>query len=138
MTRRSDELERCKCFIAPSHRTIAPSGRCIAPLRRTFALSHRTFCQIQHTTATTFLGHQKCTQEMVEMELMRKILTAKHVMGGPGQDRARKRGNVGSSGLVVRAPDCRSRGRWFDSTSAVSKLGQFRSPHFARVFRKRQ
>ena len=35
---------------------------------------------------------------------------------------------------MVRAPACRSRGRWFDSTSAVSKLGQFRSPHFARVF----
>ena len=44
---------------------------------------------------------------------------------------------VGSSGLMVRAPACRSRGRWFDSTSAVSKLGQFRSPHFACVFRKR-
>ena len=26
---------------------------------------------------------------------------------------------------------------WFDSTSAVSKLGQFRLSHFARVFRKR-
>ena len=35
---------------------------------------------------------------------------------------------------MVRAPACRSRGRWFDSTSAISKLGQFRSPHFARVF----
>ena len=44
---------------------------------------------------------------------------------------------VSSGGLMVRAPACRSRGRWFDSTSAVSKLGQFRSPHFARVFRKR-
>ena len=44
---------------------------------------------------------------------------------------------VGSGGLMVRAPACRSRGRWFDSTSAVSKLGQFHSPHFARVFRKR-
>ena len=44
---------------------------------------------------------------------------------------------VGSGGLIVRAPACRSRGRWFDSTSAVSKLGQFRSPNFARVFRKR-
>ena len=44
---------------------------------------------------------------------------------------------VRSGGLMVRAPACRSRGRWFDSTSAVSKLGQFRSPHFARVFRKR-
>ena len=40
---------------------------------------------------------------------------------------------VGSGGLMVRTPACRSRGRWFDSTSAVSKLGQFRSPHFARV-----
>ena len=29
---------------------------------------------------------------------------------------------------MVRAPACRSRGRWFESTSAVSKLGQFRSP----------
>ena len=39
---------------------------------------------------------------------------------------------LGSGGhLMVRAPACRSRGRWFDSTSAVSKLGQFRSPHFA-------
>ena len=44
---------------------------------------------------------------------------------------------VGSGGLMVRAPVCRARGRWFDSTSAVSKLGQFRAPHFARVFRKR-
>ena len=42
-----------------------------------------------------------------------------------------------SGGLMVRAPACRSRGRWFDYTSAVSKLGQFRSPHFAHVFRKR-
>ena len=40
-------------------------------------------------------------------------------------------------GLMVRAPACRSRGQWFDSTSAVSKLAHFRSPHFARVFRKR-
>ena len=37
-----------------------------------------------------------------------------------------------------RAPAFRSRGRWFDSTSAVSMLGQFRSPHFACVFQKRQ
>ena len=44
---------------------------------------------------------------------------------------------VGNGGLMVRAPACRSRGWWFDSSSAVSKLGQFRSPHFARVFRKR-
>ena len=28
---------------------------------------------------------------------------------------------------MVRTPACRSRGGWFDSTSAVSKLGQFRS-----------
>ena len=42
-----------------------------------------------------------------------------------------------SGGLMVRAPACRSRGRWFDYTSAVSKLGQFRSPHYAHVFRKR-
>ena len=42
----------------------------------------------------------------------------------------------GSGTLVVRALDCQSRGRWFDSISAVSKLGQFRSPHFACVFRK--
>ena len=45
---------------------------------------------------------------------------------------------VGSGGLMVRAPACRSRGRWFDSTSTVSKLGQFRSTHFACVFLKRQ
>ena len=45
--------------------------------------------------------------------------------------------NMGSGGLMVRAPACRSRGQWFNSTSAVSKLGQFHSPHFARVFRKR-
>ena len=44
---------------------------------------------------------------------------------------------IRSGGLMVRAPACRSRGRWFDSTYSVSKLGQFRSPHFARVFRKR-
>ena len=31
---------------------------------------------------------------------------------------------------------CRLRGCRFDSTSAVSKLRQFRSPHFARVFTK--
>ena len=43
----------------------------------------------------------------------------------------------GSGGLMVRAPAYRSRGRWFDSTSAVSKLGQFRLPHFSRAFRKR-
>ena len=30
------------------------------------------------------------------------------------------RGLLGSGGLMVRAPACRSRGRWFDSTSAVS------------------
>ena len=41
-------------------------------------------------------------------------------------------GRGSSGGLMARAPDCRSRGRWFDS-----KLGQFRSPHFACVFRKR-
>ena len=35
---------------------------------------------------------------------------------------------VGSSGLMVRAPFCRSRGQWFDSTSIISKFGQFRSP----------
>ena len=45
--------------------------------------------------------------------------------------------SVESGDLMVRAPACRSRGRWLDSTSAVSKLGQFRSPHFARVFRKK-
>ncbi|KAI0214888.1 Peroxisomal bifunctional enzyme [Lamellibrachia satsuma] len=33
-----------------------------------------------------------------------------------------------SGGLMVRVHACRSRRRWFDSTSAVSKLGQFRSP----------
>ena len=51
-------------------------------------------------------------------------------------NRCRRSHPVGNGGLMVRAPACRSRGRWFDSTSAVSKLGQFRSPHFARVFRK--
>ena len=34
---------------------------------------------------------------------------------------------VGSSGLVVRALDCWSRGWWFDSPAAISKLGQFHS-----------
>ena len=36
-----------------------------------------------------------------------------------------------------RAPDCQSRGRWFNPTSAVSKPRQFRSPHIACVFWKR-
>ena len=32
---------------------------------------------------------------------------------------------------MVKAPACRSRGWYFDSTSVISKLGQFYSPHFA-------
>ena len=34
---------------------------------------------------------------------------------------------------MLRAPACQSKRRWFDSTSAVSKLGQFRSPHIICV-----
>ena len=36
-----------------------------------------------------------------------------------------------SYGLMVKAHAYRSRGQWFDSTSAISKLEQFCSPHFA-------
>ena len=44
--------------------------------------------------------------------------------------------NVGN-GLMVTAPTFSSRGQQFDSTSAFSKFGQFHSPHFVCVFRKR-
>ena len=43
---------------------------------------------------------------------------------------------VRTTDLVFRTIDCRSSEWWLDSTSAVSKLGQLRSPHFACVFRK--
>ena len=36
---------------------------------------------------------------------------------------------------MVRTRAFRSGGRWFDTTSAISKFGQFRSPNFACVFR---
>ena len=37
-----------------------------------------------------------------------------------------------------RASGFSKKGQWFETTSTVSKLGQFRSPDFACVFRKRQ
>ena len=48
------------------------------------------------------------------------------------------RGDRGSKSPVVESQTFRSKGPGFKTTSAVSKLGQLRLPHFACVFWKRQ
>ena len=100
-------------------------------------------CECYNPVAVTFPEPTSSPEQVVSQPAERvtmsgDILTPVHVYSEDLQVKwCAVTYDVGSGGITVRAPACRSRGRWFDSTSAVSKLGQFRSPHFARVFRKR-
>ena len=95
--------------------------------------TYRT-CQILANVQSLYNGEPEeilSDIEINETKVMKKLMSLNPTKA-PGDD-----------GIILirhsgRASGFRSKGPEFETTSAISRLGQFHSPHFACVFRKKQ